>query len=112
MKLMEEATNIHIEWIDVPSGDGFAEQMSILLTTDMPDAFMGGVGDTDIMRDYDSFVPLNDLMETYAPHIMETYNKTNGEAISMLTYPNGNIYLYVQRIHAAHQLDHRRSVYQ
>ena len=92
MKLMEEATNIHIEWIDVPSGDGFSEQMSILLTTDMPDAFMGGVGATDIMRDYESFVPLNDLMETYAPHIMETYNKTNGDAIAALTYPDGNIY--------------------
>ncbi len=102
MKLMEEATNIHIEWIDVPSGDGFSEQMSILLTTDMPDAFMGGVGATDIMRDYESFVPLNGLMETYAPHIMETYNKTNGDAIAALTYPDGNIYSFMSSVYTQH----------
>ena len=95
MQLMEEATNIHIEWIDVPQGDGFDEQMSILLSTDMPDAFMGGVDSTDIMKDYDSFLPLNDLLENYAPNIMETYNKTDGEAIELLTYPNGNIYSFM-----------------
>lgn len=102
MKLMEEATNIHIEWIDVPAGDGFAEQMSILLSTDLPDAFMGGVGTTDIMKDYDSFVPLNGMMETYAPHIMETYEKTNGEAIDMLTFPNGNIYSFMSSVYTQH----------
>lgn len=102
MQLMEEATNIHIEWIDVPQGDGFDEQMSILLSTDMPDAFMGGVDSTDIMKDYDSFLPLNDLLETYAPNIMETYNKTDGEAIDLLTYPNGNIYSFMSSVYTQH----------
>ena len=103
MKLMEEATNIHIEWIDIPTGEGQKEQLSILLSTDMPDAFMGMVDPSDIMKDYASFVPLNDMMEQYAPNIKETYDKTNGEALKMLTYPDGNIYSFMSSVYTQHK---------
>ena len=103
MKLMEEATNIHIEWIDIPTGEGQKEQLSILLSTDMPDAFLGMVDPADIMKDYASFVPLNDMLEKYAPNIKETYDKTNGEALKMLTYPDGNIYSFMSSVYTQHK---------
>lgn len=102
MKKMEEDTNIHIEWIDIPAGEGLDEQVNILLSTDMPDAFMGLLGSDQIMRDYGSFVPLTDMLEKYAPHIMETYDKTGGAALNALTYPDGNIYSLMSSVYTQH----------
>lgn len=100
---LEKETNIHIDWIDIPPGEGQAEQVSILLSTDMPDAFMGLLSTDDIIKDYDSFVPLGDLMDQYAPHIKADYAKTNGEAMKILTYPNGKMYSFMSSVYTQHK---------
>lgn len=103
MQELEKETNIHIDWIDIPPGEGQAEQVSILLSTEMPDAFMGLLSTDDVIKDYASFVPLNDLMDQYAPHIKADYDQTDAEAMKILTYPNGKMYSFMSGVWTQHK---------
>ncbi len=91
---LEEQTNIHIEWDSIPS-DSFVEQKNLMLAgNDLPDAFCGaGPDDSDIARygNQGVFIPLNELIENYAPNIKETMQEVP-EISSVITAPDGNIY--------------------
>lgn len=75
-QMAEEATGVHIEWISV--SDGSAEKVNAMLTTDLPDAFLGLVSEEQIASSMDSFADLSGILEEHAPHVMEDYRAIEG----------------------------------
>ncbi len=92
---LEKDTNVIIEW-NMSSDDGWNEKKSLLFASNMlPDAFYGEniLTDVDIMK-YGSqglLIPLNDLIEKYAPNISRIFEQ-HPEYKSQVTAPDGNIY--------------------
>jgi putative aldouronate transport system substrate-binding protein len=71
-KVLEQLTNVHISFIEVPS-QGFNERKNLILATgDLPDLFWGNTinaNDEDIYGPQGAFVPLNALIDSDAPHV-------------------------------------------
>lgn len=90
-RLAEEATGVHIEWIPISSADA-GDKVNIMLASDLPDAFLGLVGETQIANNMDSFANLaeGDLLKTYAPHVYADYETIHG-GLDSLTWPDGSI---------------------
>jgi putative aldouronate transport system substrate-binding protein len=89
---LEEATNIHIEWEDV-AHTAWLERLGLALASgDIPDAiFGGGVTDYDVLTNKSVFLPLGDLINQYAPNVVEMFNK-RPEAKAQSTADDGLIY--------------------
>ncbi len=73
-KRMEELTNIHIDWDQIPQAE-YDEKKNLLLaaaaSAELPDGFFGkySLSSSDIVT-YGSqgiLIPLNDLIDQYAP---------------------------------------------
>lgn len=85
----EELTNVHIDWMDIPSS-GWNEQVNIMLASEnLPDAFSGGKIDT--MKNIELFVPIKDIVNEYAPNIKEMLD-TDPAILKAITAPDGEIY--------------------
>lgn len=91
-KLAEEATNVHIEWMPIAAADA-TDKVNIMLTSDLPDAFLGLIGTDQIASNMDSFADLakDDLLKTYAPHIVEDYESSLSNGLDIVTWPDGSI---------------------
>ena len=87
----EEATGVHVNWVVLRDGS-YSEQLALLLAGDLPDAFFFGLSDSMIVQNTSLFVPLNDLIEQYAPNIYKLYETSVPGWREFLTYPDGNIY--------------------
>ncbi len=75
----EEATNVHIEWIEIPQS-GWKEKINIMFSTDgLPDAI---IGEVDMARYYEQLVALDDYLAEYAP-VTSAYFETRED------YPEG-----------------------
>ena len=89
----QEQTGVEIDWQVVPSGMGDAAQLRIA-SGDLPDAFVGGLGNILIqelaMLD-NVLVPLTDYIFRYAPNIVNML-RTTSQARDMSFLPNGEIY--------------------
>jgi len=90
---LEEQTNVVIDWQYAGDAD-WNEQKSLLLASgDLPDVFFGNnaLKDIDVASNLDIFVPLEDLVEKYAPNIRAAWEN---EPImrKMITNPDGHIY--------------------
>ncbi|KRE64161.1 extracellular solute-binding protein [Paenibacillus sp. Soil750] len=93
-KELEEKANIHIEW-DTPSLQNAVERVNLVLASgELPDFFIKGViKDADITK-YGStgiFIPLEGLIEKYAPNLRELLKK-KPEVKAAITSPDGHIY--------------------
>jgi len=90
-KRAEEATGVHIEWIPIANADA-GDKVNIMLASDLPDAFLGLIGQDQIANNMDSFADLakDDLLKTYAPHVYADYETIPGE-IDLVTWPDGSI---------------------
>ena len=83
----EEATNIHIEWIEIPAS-GWSEKINIMFSTDsLPDAI---IGDVDMARNYEQLVALDDYLEEYAPNVTAFF-ETRDDYPQALRAPDGKI---------------------
>ena len=91
IKMAEEATGIHINWIELERGTE-SEKVNIMLTADMPDAILGLVSEQQIASDMELFYDLSEegLLETYAPKVL---SDIEGEAggIDLIKWPDGSI---------------------
>ena len=88
--MAEEATNVHIEWLEIPDAS-WEEQVSILIGSgDLPDAFCSPNG-IDTMSNLDILVPLNGLIDEYAPNIKEMLDGSP-DIKAAITAKDGNIY--------------------
>ncbi|RBW70861.1 ABC transporter substrate-binding protein [Bacillus taeanensis] len=91
---LEEMTNVHIQWNNIP-GDGYQEKKNLLLASgDLPDAFYKAeFTDQDIVKygQGGTIIPLEDLIDKYAPNIKKLFER-RPELKSMVTAPDGHIY--------------------
>ncbi len=89
MQVMEERTNVHWEFIDVPASELTEKKGVILNSGDYPDVFMkAALGASD----YNSgcFIDLTDLIKEYAPNLSALLDKNN--AWDVYRYSDGNFY--------------------
>ncbi|TBL74566.1 extracellular solute-binding protein [Paenibacillus thalictri] len=103
MKVLQEyekKTNIKIQWNSAPD-NGFIERRNIALASgDLPDAFYRGQLTTMDMVNYGTqgiLIPLNDLIEKYAPNLKAVFQKYP-EVKKSITAPDGKIYALPQVI--------------
>ncbi|MGD0031459.1 ABC transporter substrate-binding protein [Paenibacillus illinoisensis] len=97
-KKMEEKFNVKINWTTVPF-DGAAEKRQISLASgDYPDLYLlipwvDRFSQTDLLKfgQQGVIVPLNDLIEQYAPNIKKVLDSSEYYK-AMNTAPDGNIY--------------------
>lgn len=88
VQFTEAQTGIHIEWIEVPSS-GWTERVNLALASgDLPDAIIGGV---DVVSNMDVLTPLGDLVDAYAPNVLEMFG-TLTNMRGALTLNDGQIY--------------------
>ncbi|WP_254846833.1 extracellular solute-binding protein [Oceanobacillus sojae] len=90
----EEMTNMDITWNMVPA-DGLEEKRNLALASgDLPDVFYAAnlpVSDVQKYGGQGTFIPLNDLIEEYAPNIKKVLDE-NPDIRKGITFPDGNIY--------------------
>lgn len=90
---LEEKTNIHIEWQEIPA-DGFTEKVNVMFASGtFPDMMMHTLSNAQILN-YSSagdIIALNDLIDKYAPNWKNTFENFE-RAKRIATAPDGNIY--------------------
>ena len=97
-QMMEEKTNINIEWLLVPDQQ-VDDKINLILAsgTDLPDVFARELGN-DLVLKYGQegiFIPVNDLIEKYGVNtkrIISDYEEQGVDFVAMYTMPDGNIY--------------------
>lgn len=92
-KLAEEATGIHINWT-ILSTEAWSERVNLMLSSgEMPDAFLGSVGQSTISSNMDMFYDLSEegLLEKYAPDVLATIEETYTNGLDAITWPDGSI---------------------
>lgn len=81
---------VTIEWEQIRSG--WDEKKNVLLASgDVPDIFISAINDNDIASFPDLFLPMNDLIDQYAPNIQKMFQELP-DTRSLATSLDGNIY--------------------
>lgn len=92
---LEEATNVHINWVNYTS-DEFLEKRNLAIASgDLPDAwFSGGFSDYDIITyaNQDVIIPLEDYITPEIMPNLATVLGTNPEFEKLMTAEDGHIY--------------------
>lgn len=92
-QLAEEATGIHINWVNL-STEAWSEQVNLLLSGgDLPDAFLGSISESTVSANLDMFYDLSEegLLETYAPDVLATIEEVYPNGINAIVWPDGSI---------------------
>jgi len=94
---LEDYTNIEVDWITFLAAEATEQFALMMAARDLPDAFIGGLGGgSDNILLYGSelgvYIPLNDLLESYAPNFLRRGLAENPALLGQLTAPDGNIY--------------------
>ncbi|CAM3899074.1 ABC transporter substrate-binding protein [Lederbergia lenta] len=93
-KWLEEKTNIHIDWDLVPN-DALNDRKQLMLASgDYPEVILHGALTPEEQMRYGKqgvFLPLNDLIEKYAPNVKQAMESLEYLSQS-ITAPDGNIY--------------------
>jgi len=94
---MQEYTNVAIDWTVFLNAEA-PEQFALMMAArDLPDAFIGQLGGgTDNILLYGVelgvYIPLNDLIQSYAPNFLRRAPAAMPDIMSIITAPDGNIY--------------------
>lgn len=95
--LLEDYTNVHVNWTTFLN-DEAPEQFALMMAAgDLPDAFIGQLGQgTENVLTYGMelgvYIPLNSLIQDYAPNFLRRGLTENPNLLNLLTAPDGNIY--------------------
>lgn len=93
-KLVEQKFNVKIKW-DLAPADALVDRRQLLLASgDYPEVFLEGKFTTTDIMTYSKqgvLIPLNDLIDQYAPNLKALMEKKPALAASMVA-PDGNIY--------------------
>ena len=89
----EEMTNVHINWITVPTAERKTKLNLSLASGDYPDIYGGDFGTSEMSLYGGSvFIPLNDLLDAgYMPNTQQWFEEVP-ELKEALTAPDGNLY--------------------
>src|SRR5699024_9609122 len=88
-------TNIEVNW-DMADQDLEEKRNLKLGSDDLPDAFYSaGIGNQELFKYGQNgvFIPLNDLIDDYAPNLKKVFEE-NPEVKKAMTFPDGNIYSF------------------
>src|SRR5699024_4242572 len=90
----EDKTNIHLNWDQVP-GESLSEKRNLALSSgSLPDLFYASrIPVSDLLKygEQGTFLPLNDLIDEYAPNLKKLM-EDQPEIKKAITFPNGDIY--------------------
>lgn len=93
---LEEKTNVHIEWVTYLESEATEKFKLLMASGEYPDAFMGALGgsDNDIITygNEGIYIPLNDLIDQYAPNFKKRVEEEYPDLMKMITCADGNIY--------------------
>ena len=103
-KNFEEETGVTLEFVELAAGTS-GEQVPLLLAGgNMPNVFWALLSDAQILQNSDSLVPLEDLIPTYAPNCLATYDAlTSVDWRQIATAPDGHIYGMLGRYEALYE---------
>jgi len=92
--LLEEQTNVHVDWIIMPFDIMTERQALMLATGDLPDVMAGWTVTSATVVEFGMvegmFLPLQDYFARLAPNVMEALELPGVRAA--MTLPDGNIY--------------------
>jgi putative aldouronate transport system substrate-binding protein len=84
------AAGLKVDWEQVRAG--WDEKKSVVLASgDLPDAFLSGLTDQDIILNADNFVDLAPLVDKYAPNIKKMFQEMP-DAKRISVFPDGKLY--------------------
>ena len=93
---LEEKTNVHIEWVTYLESEATEKFKLLMASGEYPDAFLGALGgsDNDIITygNEGIYIPLNDLIDQYAPNFKKRVEEEYPDLMKMITCADGNIY--------------------
>lgn len=93
-KEIAEKTGVNVKFETV-SGDGASEKLNLKLASEsnLPDVFFSGISSSKIAKyaDIGLFVPMNDLIDEYAPNLKAIFEEFPKYKAAM-TSPDGKIY--------------------
>lgn len=95
LKDVEAKTKVHVEWKAIPESQYDQKKYLMLSSRELPDAFFGPFalwkGDLVTYGAQGLFIPLEDLIEKYAPNIKRAF-KEHPEMKQACVTPDGHIY--------------------
>jgi putative aldouronate transport system substrate-binding protein len=93
LKDYEAKTNVHINWSAVPQENAEEKKNLLFAGNDLPDAFMNALKPKDevLYGSQKLLVPLNQLIEQYAPNIKKMF-ADHPDVKKAITTTDGNIY--------------------
>lgn len=91
-KNITEETGLTLEFIELAAGTA-AEKVPLMLAGgDMPDVFWALLSDAQVLQNEGQLVPLEGMLETYAPNCLKTYGELGTDWKQIMTTPSGHIY--------------------
>lgn len=92
-KNITEETGLTLEFIELAAGTAGEKVPLMLSGGDMPNVFWALISDSQILQNSGQFVALEEMLETYAPNCLKTYNEiTSADWKQIMTTPDGHIY--------------------
>ncbi len=93
----EKLTNVHIEWIEVPTAAMEEKKNLMLASNDLPDAFAINLQDFDIVTYGGAkvFVPVQDMIKKFMPNYQKVMAQ-KPDIPKFTTAPDGNIYTFAR----------------
>ena len=103
-KNFTEETGVTLDFMELAAGTS-GEQVPLLLAGgNMPNVFWALLSDSQILQNEDSLVALEDLIPTYAPNCLATYDAlTSVDWRQIATTPSGHIYGMLGRYEALYE---------
>jgi ABC-type glycerol-3-phosphate transport system substrate-binding protein len=96
-KWYEEKTNVHVEWIILPSGPEGLQKLNLMISSgDLPEVIMGyafniTAAQMEVYGKQGIFIPLNDLIDKYGVNVQNAFAQYP-LAKEVATSPTGEIY--------------------
>lgn len=92
-KNITEETGLTLEFTELAAGTSGEKVPLMLAGGDMPDVFWALLSDSQILQNEGQLVPLEDMLETYAPNCLKTYDEIqSADWRQIMTTPSGHIY--------------------
>jgi len=96
VQMMEEATGIHVNWIEVDAAVQAERVDVMLLDKEQPDVYLGLLTEDQILTNANMFYDLSEegLLEKYTPNVLKIYEEVKADGadvFNMLTLPDGTI---------------------
>ena len=102
-KNITEETGLTLEFVELAAGTA-AEKVPLMLAGgDMPDVFWALLSDAQILQNETQLVPLEDMLDTFAPNSMKTYSELGTDWKTIATTPSGHVYGMLSRYESLYE---------